>query len=738
MSVLFWIDMSVYFLSSVISLALCLMVLGAGFRNRTNQFFSLFTFSSGIWTFFAVLLRLSLWLKVGDPELFGGFAALVFVLLGPALLLFTSRYVQMRSRISDIAAVVGYLLVIPLTIYLFQGKLIRGHWLDAYGTTHVSFHLSGYISSIIPFVFLVWSIVLFVRGMKRLTERYNLWSAVILLAGMVLGALIDIPFPVLSFATIGSVGLLGFGVVSKQLFNPLKERNVELQHEIAERLRTEEALRRSESHVKALLAGIPDAIFYFDRNGIFLDYSGSKEFDVLLPKNVFVGKTPDAVLPPQIASDIRAYVRQAIETEEVMHFEYPLEIGNRTRYYEARIVKTGDQNAIGIVRDVTRKKELESQILQTGKMEAIGRIAGGIAHDFNNLLTILLNFTDLCLAEFPGAQTIEYLNQIKKGILQASELTRQLLAFSRKQILIPRVVNLNRIVSDMERMIERLLGGDVEPDVRLSPGLHPIRVDPTQMQQVIMNLAVNARDALPAGGKVFIRTENIVIGDSEQSPFIGLGPGAYVRLSVKDTGSGMDRETVEHIFEPFFTTKKNQGGTGLGLSTVHGIVMQSNGDIRVESEPGKGTEFSIVFPAVSDAEAVTTPGSDDVPDRKGLLRTVLLVEDEELIRTTLARVVESNGHQALTASNAHEAIDLVESVSGIDLVVSDIRMPGGMSGIDLVIELRRNHPKLRVILMTGFMSEMSEEQRRACEGIRILHKPFDIHVFIDAVREVVG
>jgi two-component system cell cycle sensor histidine kinase/response regulator CckA len=463
---------------------------------------------------------------------------------------------------------------------------------------HMRISIYGTLTLTAPLLLAGWSLILFWLARKRVPEKYLSASVAILFTGIVLGAVLDIEIPILSFVTLSSVGMLGYGILKRQLFNPLRERNIELAREIEERMRMTEEIRKSETHVKALLEGIPDAIFYLDKDARFLDFKAPSDFMPIVLPEVFMGKTPDAFFPQELAAQIATYTKKAIETGEVQHLEYSLPEGDQDRYYEARIVRRSEQNVLCIVRDVTRKKELEGWLLQTQKMEAIHRLAGGIAHDFNNLLTVMLSFADLSIIQFPSASVPEYLEQIKGSVLQATELTQQLLSFSRKQLLVPKVTNLNEIVSSMQTLLAHLIGDSIVIRSELDPGLASVRVDPGQMRQVIMNLALNAKDALPGGGTITIRTENRFSGECEPS-WPRMSAGHYVTLFVRDTGIGMDKETISHIFEPFFTTKKGKSGTGLGLAIVHGIVTQSNGFITVKSEVGAGTEFGICLPAIT-------------------------------------------------------------------------------------------------------------------------------------------
>ncbi|MDQ3821045.1 MAG: ATP-binding protein, partial [Acidobacteriota bacterium] len=328
-------------------------------------------------------------------------------------------------------------------------------------------------------------------------------------------------------------------------------------------------------------------------------------------------------------------------------------------------------------------KQLEEQFRQSQKLESVGQLAGGIAHDFNNLLTVIAGYSDLTLRRM-GERDALYRNieEIKKAAERASILTRQLLAFSRKQILQPVVINLNATVANMDKMLQRLIGEDIHLVTLLDPGLGKIKADPGQIEQVIMNLAVNSRDAMQMGGKLTIETKNVHLDEAYARRHIAVKPGAYVMLAVSDTGTGMDAETQARIFEPFFTTKEQGKGTGLGLSMVYGIVKQSGGNIWVYSEPGHGTTFKVYLPMVE--ERMENVQGIAAPEVARGTETILLVEDEDAVRLLLQDILETEGYTVLVASNGNEALRLCEQHEGrIHLLMTDVVMPG-MGGRQLV------------------------------------------------------
>ncbi|HWT83147.1 MAG TPA: ATP-binding protein, partial [Candidatus Methylomirabilis sp.] len=344
----------------------------------------------------------------------------------------------------------------------------------------------------------------------------------------------------------------------------------------------------------------------------------------------------------------------------------------------------------GTLIDITERKRLEAQLRQSAKMEAVGRLAGGVAHDFNNLLTAILGYSDLMLERLPSdSQLHRYVREVKKAGDRAASLTRQLLAFSRQQVLAPQILNLNSVVADTQKMLRRLIGEDIELVTVADPSLGSVKVDPGQVEQVILNLAVNSRDAMPSGGQLTIETTNMDLTGQEDIGFVepsNVKPGPYVLLSVTDTGCGMEAEVQSHIFEPFFTTKDKDKGTGLGLSTVYGIVQQSGGHIAVRSEPDRGTAFKIFLPRVAEACAEAKGHESASQPGKGS-ETILLVEDEAAVRELARMVLLAKGYSVLEAASGEEALQISEQHRGsIPLVVTDVIMPH-MSGQEMARRL---------------------------------------------------
>jgi two-component system, cell cycle sensor histidine kinase and response regulator CckA len=381
--------------------------------------------------------------------------------------------------------------------------------------------------------------------------------------------------------------------------------------------------------------------------------------------------------------------------------------------------------------DITERRDLEAQLHQSQKMDAIGRLAGGVAHDFNNMLAVINGYTDLILARPElDPSTGQYLGEVRKAGERAADLTRQLLAFSRKQMIAPRLVDLNELLTGTHKLLRRLIGEDVELVTLLDPGLSRVKVDPGQMQQVLVNLAVNARDAMPRGGKLTVQTRNATLRRATRH----LPSGAYVEILVSDTGSGMSEETLAHVFEPFFTTKEVGEGTGLGLATVYGILKQSAGHIEVSSEPGVGTTFRLLLPRAAEAaheEPSPTPDAGPAGTE-----TVLVVEDEHMVRGLVRSVLEGSGYRVLEAMNGDEALHVcARHGHEIDLLLTDIVMPG-TGGRDLVERLAPRYPEMRVLFMSGYTDDAILRQGVTTSTASFIQKPFSPVALARKVREL--
>jgi two-component system cell cycle sensor histidine kinase/response regulator CckA len=498
--------------------------------------------------------------------------------------------------------------------------------------------------------------------------------------------------------------------------------------------------RRSERRLHQVLDALPSAVWIVDRQGrIVLENSASRdiwgsvrylELDQLAGYNSRSG-TGEPVPPSEWGAALTLGTGE-ISPDQELTIDVPGG-GQKTIVSAAAPIRDTEGQIVGAVNiseDVTGQRaevaagsQRDEQERQTDKMDAIGRMAGGIAHDFNNLLTGILTYSELILQELrPSDPLRSDIEQIQHAGQRAASLTRQLLAFSRRQVLQPRVVSLNALTTELEPMLGRLLGTDVALDLLLDPEASSVMVDPAQMEQALVNLIMNAREAMPRGGRVSIATANT---HSE---------GPYVALSVKDTGSGMDAATKDRIFEPFFTTKHGSSGTGLGLATVFGIVEQSGGRIAVQSELGEGSEFTIYLPAYTGSEQAVTTTQRDLP--QGGSETVLLVEDEATVRASVRRLLEWHGYRVIEAGNGSEALRIYEDNPGaIDLVLTDVIMPE-MGGQELVERLRVSNPAVRVVFMSGYTEKAIAHNGSMPPGTGFVEKPFTVDTLMRRLREV--
>jgi PAS domain S-box-containing protein len=448
---------------------------------------------------------------------------------------------------------------------------------------------------------------------------------------------------------------------------------------------------------------------------------------------VLFGECDDEKLPRSAMSAPMTVMGRTVGSVEVQSYrDDAYEQGHATAL---RMAANLAATAIENVTLIEREQATEEQLRQSQKMEAVGQLAGGVAHDFNNLLTVITGYSDLGMRRLESADpTRKNLEEIKKAGDRAASLTRQLLAFSRKQMFQERVVDLNSIVADMDKMLQRLIGEDIDLVSLLAPNLSRIKADPGQIEQVLLNLAVNARDAMPRGGKLTIETGHATLDESYAKSHLAAETGQYVMLAVSDTGSGMDAETQKHIFEPFFTTKEVGKGTGLGLATVYGIVKQSGGNIWVYSEPGKGSTFKIYLPIAEElANAEAEANLADVPQGEG---TILLVEDEESVRKLAGEILGMNGYRVLTAANGVEALRVcTEHIGQIDLMVTDVVMPQ-MGGRELAERMALIRRDMSVLYMSGYTDDAVVRHGVLDEEMPFLQKPFTPDTLVRKVSEL--
>ena len=505
--------------------------------------------------------------------------------------------------------------------------------------------------------------------------------------------------------------------------------------------RAETTVRQFEQRFNDLFENTNDILFSLDMEGRVTSVNKAAEDVMGWPKNEALEKNIKSLIAAEHLSVCSEMMRRLLNEEPLHHFEIGLLrkdgrkvlLDTSARLVRAAGKKTGIQ---GIARDVTERRNLENIVQQSQKLEAIGRLSGGLAHDFNNLLCVISGHSEL-LAERIGSNddSIRSIMQIRKATDSAAALTRQLLAFSRRQVIHPQVLDLNRIVAETEKLLGRLVDEHIEFHTVLDPTLGRVTLDPVQIEQVIINLVLNARDSMPQGGKLTIETGNADLDESHQSKRGLIPAGEYVVLTITDTGCGMSEETRSRVFEPFYTTKEFGKGTGLGLATVYGIVKQSGGFIGVYSQEGRGTTFKIYFPRVVSPLPVASASRRSVELTKGT-ETILLAEDAEQLRTLTRDFLTSNGYRVLVAANGEDAVRIARSFDGeIDLLLTDVVMPkmGGKPLVDQVLQFR---PKTRVLFMSGYLNDGILQAGVPPDEVSLLEKPFTREILIARVRQV--
>jgi PAS domain S-box-containing protein len=502
------------------------------------------------------------------------------------------------------------------------------------------------------------------------------------------------------------------------------------------------AAERAHARLAAIVESSGDAIIGKDLSDLITDWNAGAERLYGYTAAEVRGQSVAVLVPPELAEEQAALMERIQRGEHVEPFE-TVRLRKDGRRVEVLLqvspIKDEAGSIIGasaIASDITEQKQLQEKLLQSQKLEAVGRLAGGVAHDFNNLLTVINGYGEVLLTRLKADDPLRgFVEQVTRAGARAASLTRQLLTFSRKQVLAPRLLDLNTVVVETEQMLRRVIGEDVELATRLRSGLDRVLADPVQVEQVILNLAVNARDAMPKGGQLTLETKNVQLAETYTRLHPGVAPGAYVLLAVSDTGQGIPKEHLPHIFEPFFTTKEIGKGTGLGLAIVHGIVKQSGGHLEVYSEPGLGTTFKVYLPRAkeeprarrSDTNLRGTPRGNE---------TVLLVEDDEAVRVLIHQVLHEAGYSVLEAAHGGEAVSLCRQHKGpIQLLVTDVVMPL-MGGRQVAETVRRGHPEMKVLYVSGYTDDAVVRHGILEEEVNFLQKPFTPTALARKVREV--
>ncbi|MGH9354713.1 MAG: PAS domain S-box protein, partial [Terriglobia bacterium] len=526
---------------------------------------------------------------------------------------------------------------------------------------------------------------------------------------------------------------------SEERYRILYERNMS---SIAEQKRADEALRQSENRFRAMVENSTDAISLVDGQGtvLYSSHAVSPIFGYSLEERR--GKSIFELVHPEDIGETRPLFKKLLQnpfTSVSTQIRYQHKDGT-WRWIEAlgtNLLAEPSVKAVVInYRDISERRQLLEQLFQAQKMEAVGRLAGGVAHDFNNLLTAILGYSDMMIERLPRNSLLRrYTSEVKKAGERAASLTRQLLAFSRLQVMAPQVLDLNAVITDMEKILRRVIGEDIILRTVTGASRSRIKADPSQIEQVILNLAINARDAMPGGGDLALKTSNVNVEDGFAAEGVRVRAGAYVLLEVSDTGCGMKPETRARAFEPFFTTKEKGKGTGLGLSMVYGIVKQSGGYIWLDSDPGRGTAFRIYLPQVEDplaplksTQAIARPHHGD--------ESILLVEDDASVRGLLTRFLNSKGYDVLEAQNGEEALTVCMGRSRpIHMILTDVVMPQ-MNGRELARRIASLHPETKVLYMTGYAGNKIGDAEVLDENARFIQKPFSADALADKIRTI--
>jgi len=508
-----------------------------------------------------------------------------------------------------------------------------------------------------------------------------------------------------------------------------------------ERKQAEEAFRKYEQRFHDLFENAKDILFTLDLEGNITSLNKSAEDVFGWSRSEVLHNSIKEFVAPEHRNLCAQMMQRILQEEPVENFEISLLRKDGRRVIlesSARLLYSNGQkqSVQGIARDVTERHHLENMLRQSQKLEAIGRLSGGVAHDFNNLLCVISGHAELLSERLgPAHPTTVSITQIKKAADSAASLTRQLLAFSRKQVFHPQVLDLNVAVTETKKLLGRLIGEHIDFHISLAPALDHVRVDPVQIEQVLVNLALNARDAMPLGGQLTIETSNIDLEENHQSKRAIVPAGKYVLLAVSDTGSGMDEETQSRIFDPFFTTKELGKGSGLGLATVYGIIKQSGGFIWVYSEPGQGATFKVYFPRVDNPLTHVSYSKLNQEACKGT-ETILLAEDAEPLRVLAQEFLKECGYRVLEAQNGTEALRIACAFDGpIHLLLTDVVMPG-MGGKHLAEELATLRPTTKVLYMSGYPSEGIVRSGFLEDGLTLLEKPFTREILLRRVRQM--
>jgi signal transduction histidine kinase/ActR/RegA family two-component response regulator len=518
-------------------------------------------------------------------------------------------------------------------------------------------------------------------------------------------------------------------------FNTMAER---LREYVAGQRRSEETLRKSEMQNRALINAIPDMIFRVSKEGTFLEYKAARHFSSYVPPTEFLGARVQDIMPAEVGQKALHHIEYAIQTGELQTLEYSLQFGHELRQYECRIVSISQDDALAIIRDITEHRQLEEQLRQAQKMEAIGTLTGGVAHEFNNILNVVLGYGELLQGNLDKENRLRgYVDTIVASGERAAKLTRGLLAYSRRQMTHMEAVDVNEVVRAMEGLLSSFIAKNIRLTIEISDRELTTMADRAQIEQVLMNLASNAIDAMQGGGVLTISTQTAAYREEVHGPPPSMKPDAYALISVKDNGVGIDKDTQGKVFEPFFTTKEVGKGTGLGLSMVYGMVKRHDGHITLESEPGRGSIFNVYLPLAEAGKAEKEPLPSSLKPESGA-GTVLVAEDDRAVQDLIKLGLEKHGYGVILANDGTDAVEkFTQYKEEISLLLFDAAMPG-KSGTEAYEEIRKTHSHIKVLFMSGHMAADTYARAILDKGLPFLSKPFTLNELIYKIHETLG
>ncbi|MEW6357844.1 MAG: PAS domain S-box protein [Planctomycetota bacterium] len=759
---LFWLDVSLRSFATTIAAALVIMVVGAGPRRALNLFFAIFLLAEAAAMVFATLMRLSLWLERGDPLLMAELCTMGYALAGPMLLMFTVRYVGRPARRADIMAALGVGIIAFLLVPLFRHHFVVNPRLSPNGAAIVDLTPPAHAAVLIPCAFVAFSLVLFWRERRKTGEPYLALGVLTLLVGFVVGGVLEVAFPVMSFTNFLGIAILGYGVASRQIFNPLRElareleRKVEertrelkdayaeveqrvadrtrsLRQEMSERARAEEAYRTLVDQSLHGIVVVQEGRIVF-ANPAFAEISGYTVEELLA---MSVEQAENLKHPGDRAMVLGYYRNRLAGKPAPSRYEYRLlRKDGKVRWVDVavRVIEyRGKPAAQVIYADITARKELEERILRAQKLESLGTLAAGVAHNFNNILTAVIGNAQLAQFKLDkSAPAAQLLDASIRAAMRAAQLAKQLLATARRTPGERTVIRPSDLVRGLVEGMAVMLDSNIRLEHRLASDLPPVLGDPVDLEQALMNICVNARDAMPRGGTITITAEALDLDDAFCAAHENMRPGRYICISVADTGIGMDKDTMAGMFDPFFTTKGPDKGTGLGLSSAYGAVVSHGGCIEAESEVGKGSTFRVCLPAAPGAMPETREAGPPAMERGA--ETVLVVDDETDVLDTLREGLETLGYTVLAAGSGEEAIQIYErDGQKINLVLLDYMMPG-LDGEATFYRLKQINPHVKILLSSGYDERTKLGPLLAAGVDGFIQKPYELPALSVAIR----